>query len=69
VSKQFAKVINGETWYSAQQVAETFAVTTDTVRRWISSNKIPATKINNHWYVKREDVLAMANRRHGVETT
>lgn len=67
MSKQHAIEIDGELWYSAQQVAEKFAVSTETVRTWIAKEKVKATKMGAHWRIRRGDMLAWANIYFNLE--
>ena len=33
-----------------------------TVQRWIWQGRLPAVKIGRHWYIRREDALALCQR-------
>jgi excisionase family DNA binding protein len=52
-------------WLSTNTVAAMFEVQPETVRDWIALERIPATKINGKWRIKKSDMLAFANSQHG----
>lgn len=55
-----------EKYYSTQKVAETFGVTTETIRNWISRGTIQgAIKIGNYHKVPRSEVIRLAQERYG----
>lgn len=52
--------------YTTKDVAEMFAVTSETVRDWIGEGKLPAIRLGSgHLRVKQTDVVAFANHRFG----
>jgi len=54
-----------EVHYSTVKVAETFGVTTETVRNWITRGVIKGVKVGSHWRVPRSEVLRLANEKYG----
>lgn len=44
-----------------------FEVTSYTVREWIRSGDILASKVDGVWTIKYSDVVAYANRRYGEQ--
>ncbi|MEP2530784.1 helix-turn-helix domain-containing protein [Shimia sp.] len=50
-------------YLSVRQVAETFDVCPKTVRRWIASGDLPATRLGRDWRIARTDLKALAARR------
>ena len=51
--------------YGVDQVAEMFGVTTHTVREWIDSGKLNASKIQNRWRIPKSEIVRFANEVHG----
>ncbi|SHK50606.1 DNA binding domain-containing protein, excisionase family [Shimia gijangensis] len=51
------------TYLSVRQVTEVFAVCPKTVRRWIASGDLPATKLGRDWRIARADLKAFAAAR------
>lgn len=51
------------TYLSVRQVADLFSVCTKTVRRWIASGDLPATKLGHDWRIARSDLKALAAAR------
>lgn len=47
--------------YSTPEVADLFAVTTETVRRWITDGRIQAIRINGHWRVPQRSLEELAS--------
>lgn len=58
-------ITDNDGYYSTRRVAKLFDVTTETVVNWIKTNKLPATQINGRWKIKRSDVIAFGNAKHG----
>lgn len=53
-------------WFDLPYVADMFSVTTETVRVWINTKQLPASKLGGrYWRVKRSDLIAFANVKHG----
>lgn len=50
-------------YLSVRQVAEVFSVHTKTVRRWIASGDLPATRLGRDWRIARTDLKALAASR------
>ncbi len=44
------------------RAAEALAVSTQTIRNWIDSGLLPATKIGRNWRIRREDIDALLAR-------
>lgn len=42
--------------YTTDEIAETFKKDPHTIRRWIHSGKIKASKIGGVFYIKREEI-------------
>lgn len=55
-----------EKLYTTAEVAETFSVTTETVRDWINAKKLPAIQIPGGQYrIKRSALLKFAESKYG----
>lgn len=55
--------------YTTTQIAELFAVTTETVRDWIKTGKLPGITLGGGQYrVKRKDLVAFANHKYGLSS-
>ena len=53
-------------FYSVQEVADMFQVTTWTVRElWIKPGKLGATKIGKQWRIPHDDLTKFANEKYG----
>ncbi|MBO9448554.1 helix-turn-helix domain-containing protein [Ruegeria sp. R14_0] len=50
-------------YLSVRDVAALFRISTKTVRRWIKSGKLPATRLGRDWRVARNDLHALAKQR------
>ncbi|WP_425044765.1 helix-turn-helix domain-containing protein [Primorskyibacter sp. S87] len=50
-------------YLSVRQISELFGYHTKTVRRWIASGDLPATKIGRDWRVARSDLKTLAASR------
>ena len=50
------KEIDGKKYYTAEEVADKFGMNTQTVRRWIHSDKLPAVKLGKGFWIYDEDV-------------
>ena len=48
--------IDGKKYYTAEEVADKFGMHTQTVRRWIHTNKLPAVKLGKGFWIYDEDV-------------
>lgn len=49
---------------SVKEVADLFRVCPKTVRRWIASDALPATRLGSHWRIHRDDLSRLAGE-HG----
>jgi excisionase family DNA binding protein len=47
-------------YLTVAEVADTFRVCTKTVRRWIKSGQLPATRMGRDWRIARSDLRALA---------
>lgn len=55
-----------EKLYTTADVAETFGVTTETVRDWINASKLPAIQIPGGQYrIRRSALLKFAESKYG----
>ena len=54
---------HGAVYLSVREVAATFRVSAKTVRRWIESGTLPATRPGRDWRVARSDLHDLAQRR------
>lgn len=55
-------------WLTVQQVADTFAVSTETVRRWIRSGELPVLDLGSAkmgYRIRRSDLDAFIAERYG----
>lgn len=52
--------------YTVGYVAGMFSVTEQTVRNWIKSGKLKATRVNRQWRIPRRALLAFANSTYGA---
>lgn len=52
-------------FYSAAEIAEMFNIKVGTVRIWIRTGKLKATKINKRYRVSHQEILRFVNERHG----
>ncbi|WP_109310846.1 helix-turn-helix domain-containing protein [Ruegeria sp. AU67] len=50
-------------YLSVRDVAALFRISTKTVRRWIKSGDLPATRLGRDWRVARSDLHALAKQR------
>lgn len=50
-------------YLSVRDVAAFFRISTKTVRRWIKSGKLPATRLGRDWRVARKDLQGLAKQR------
>lgn len=50
-------------YLTVKEVADTFRVCTKTVRRWIKSGELPATRMGRDWRIARSDLRALAAAR------
>lgn len=57
--------IEDDPLYSTRKVAATFHLTTETIRNWIKEGKIKAQIVNGRWYIRRSEMIRVANNRHG----
>lgn len=48
---------------SVKEVAALFRVCPKTVRRWISSDALPATRLGRDWRIHRDDLSRLAGER------
>lgn len=55
--------------YSTKQIASLFSVTTETVRDWIKSGKLPGVVADGgrSYRVRRRDLIEFANRKYGFD--
>lgn len=60
---------HGAAYLSVREVAATFRVSTKTVRRWIASGALPATRLGRDWRLARSDLHALAQRRGNQAAT
>jgi excisionase family DNA binding protein len=51
------------------RAAEALTVSTQTVRNWIDSGLLPATKIGRNWRIRRDDIDALLARTEGNSAT
>lgn len=51
---------------TTEQVAEFFNVKPLTIRDWITTGKLKATKINGYWRVWYSDVMTLAQEKYGA---
>ena len=58
-----------EPWVSLAEVAKHLHVHVETVRRWVLSDAMPATKIGKAWRFKLTEVDAWAKAGHAAERT
>ncbi|MDD9718625.1 helix-turn-helix domain-containing protein [Dinoroseobacter sp. PD6] len=50
-------------YLSVKEVAQVFRVCPKTVRRWIASGQLPATRLGRDWRIARSDLRALAAAR------
>ncbi len=50
-------------YLSVRDVATLFRISTKTVRRWIKSGDLPATRLGRDWRVARSDLHTLAKLR------
>jgi excisionase family DNA binding protein len=50
-------------YLTVKEVACTFRVCPKTVRRWIKSGELPATRVGRDWRIARADLRAIAAAR------
>ncbi len=50
-------------YLSVRDVAALFRISTKTVRRWIKSGDLPATRLGRDWRIARCDLHALAKQR------
>ncbi|WP_339853696.1 helix-turn-helix domain-containing protein [Roseovarius nubinhibens] len=50
-------------YLSVKEVADLFRVCPKTVRRWIASENLPATRLGRDWRIARQDLKALAAAR------
>lgn len=48
------------TYLSVKEVAAFLRVDRKTIRRWIASDRLPATKLGRDWRIARADLKALA---------
>jgi excisionase family DNA binding protein len=48
---------------TVNEVAALFRVCPKTVRRWISSRALPATRLGRDWRIRRDDLGRLADER------
>lgn len=53
------------TLYTTKQVAKLCAVTTETVRNWITLGELPGVNLNGYWRVRHSDLKTFLDNRHG----
>ena len=53
-----------ERWYSLEETADYLGVSKDTIYRWISDKKMPATKIGRQWKFKLTEVDEWIKQRN-----
>ena len=51
------------TYLSVKDVASVFRIHPKTVRRWIASGQLPATRLGRDWRIARSDLRALAAAR------
>ena len=51
------------TYLSVREVAEFFRVCPKTVRRWIGTGTLPATRLGRDWRISRSDLRTLAAAR------
>ncbi|MEP1197930.1 helix-turn-helix domain-containing protein [Tateyamaria sp.] len=51
------------TYLSVKDVAAVFRIHPKTVRRWIASGRLPATRLGRDWRIARADVKALLAAR------
>lgn len=52
--------------YTVYEVAETLKLDTETIRRYINSEKIRAYKIGKEWRIKESDLLEFIERQSNI---
>ena len=52
--------------YTVYEVAETLKLDTETIRRYINSEKIRAYKIGKEWRIKESDLLEFIERQSNM---
>ncbi|WP_170433117.1 helix-turn-helix domain-containing protein [Ruegeria arenilitoris] len=50
-------------YLSVRDVAALFRISIKTVRRWIKSGELPATRLGRDWRIARSDLYALAKQR------
>ncbi|MDO8637677.1 MAG: helix-turn-helix domain-containing protein [Dehalococcoidia bacterium] len=59
--------VKSEELIAVRDAAKECSRTTETIRRWIWEGKLPAQKLGNQLFIKRNDLLCMASRLKGRE--
>lgn len=54
---------------TVREAARACQRTTETVRRWIWEGKLPAQKIGNQLFIKRDDLTRLRNRGEGRDSS
>lgn len=55
-------------YLSVRDAAALFRISTKTVRRWIKSGELPATRLGRDWRIARSDLHALAQQRGNQAT-
>ena len=59
---------DSDEWFTLPQIAEMLGVNPSTVRHWVSTGRLSASKRGRRWLVEREDletIMAQRRRRAG----
>ena len=54
------KLIPKKPFFSTEEVADIFGVKPKTVRKWIYSGKVRATKLGSQWRIPRNELIEFA---------
>ena len=54
------EIIPQKTFFSTEEVAAIFGVKPKTVRKWIYSGKVRATKLGSQWRIPRSELIEFA---------
>lgn len=50
-------------FFTTNEVAEIFKVTTETVRRWIDDGDLKAASFNGRWRIREKDLVEFSNQK------
>jgi excisionase family DNA binding protein len=60
-------VIEGNTFYTCEEVAQKLAVTATTVRRYIQHGELQARKVGRSYLVSDRQLRAYVGERYGID--